>query len=59
MAKGITYVYKVSQYTEIIENKLEIIQISENYYCSELMGVTNDDTESYKSYFRSIAPATT
>lgn len=59
MAKGITYVYKVSQYTEIIENKLEIIQISENYYYSELMGVTNDDTESYKSYFLSIAPATT
>lgn len=29
--------YKITQYIEITENKLEIIQISENYY-SELMG---------------------
>lgn len=49
--------YKITQYTEITENKLEIIQISENYY-SELMGERNG-SESYKSYFPTIAPSTT
>lgn len=50
--------YKVTQYAEITENKLDVIQISEDYYYSELIG-KNDKSESYKSYFLSIAPANT